>query len=280
MTVPSGDTYQAEILRYIHDEHHGELRDTKVGITQRIWEAIGQKGGKNIDSVAASLSHLERRGCIITEFGIKDGGGRARVGVMIVEEPPVGETEYRERQQRRDAGMSRNEADDGVPTAEEIAAALLKLAVQAASTPVSDIEAMRHHITCLQEEVTTWKSLAEELEQAQVTPEALAAAEADLEATKTALLEERGKVDRLGESLGRLRAERDELKQEVAASMQAVRELRHLVQELEGERLRLEEANRILRAAKIPVSPELIMDAATKETLRRLIVDVTKKRAS
>lgn len=160
MVLPAADSYQAEILRHLHDHYHGELRDDKIGISRRIWNELGQRAGVNFPSVSGSLSILEARGSLVTEFGNRPTGGRMRVAVCILEEPPEGCTVFKGVQNRQELPIV---LDGPMPTAAQVAAELLKLAVRAASVPVSDIEAVRHHNDCLREEMAGWVEMAEEL---------------------------------------------------------------------------------------------------------------------
>lgn len=167
MSSPRGDSYQAEVLRFIHDDHKGILIDNEVGVTRRIWDALGQTAGKNFPSVCATLSALEARGCVLTDFaGRPNAGGRMRVSVMIVEEPPEGHTQYRERAVRGTATDPHAVDVDltHYPTPEEVARELLRLTVEAAGLPATDIRAAHHHIECLQEEIAGYVEMVDELE--------------------------------------------------------------------------------------------------------------------
>lgn len=168
MSSPRGDSYQAEVLRWLHDEHRGILVDQEVGISRRVWEALGQKAGKNFPTVCAVLSALEDRGCVLTEFGSQPRkGGRMRVSVMVVEEPPEGTTVYRERRAYSSAVDPDQPTDTSrFPTPEEVAQELLRLTIEASQVPVTDIRAAHHHISCLQEEIAGYIEMVEDLENA------------------------------------------------------------------------------------------------------------------
>lgn len=165
MTQPRATTYQAEILRFIHDQPSSTLRDTEVGVVRRIWNERGQLCGESRGSISSAISDMEMKGCLVTEFGTLPSGRPARIAVAVVEEPPIGETVYHPRRELEGEGHEGPGFDGQMPSAEQVAAELLKLAVAAASVPVTDIQAALHHNECLRSEIDDWVEVATEAEE-------------------------------------------------------------------------------------------------------------------
>lgn len=274
MSTPRGNSYQAEILRHVHDTYHGDLIDADIGVTRRLMNELGNKGGKNLASLAATLSHLEARGCIVTEFSPKRSGGKMRTRVLILEEPPAGTTEYVDRSRRTPATDGDvNPMSGKFPTAEEVAAELLRQAVAAAQVPVSDIVAMRHHIECLQEEISTWEEVAADLE-TQLAERAKPSPDADDLARRLKLLNDQLTSER--EKYKRQARDLDTARAGHADTMADFIQLKAAFDRLTTENEKLRDANRVLKiAANMPA--ESYLSGLIDETLRHDLDAVLKR---
>lgn len=166
MTVPREDTYQAEILRYIHDVHGGELVDEDQGVVQHLVKALGDRAGKHAQSISAQLTHLENRGSIAKETGwVPAKRRRLLTRIVVVEEPPEGTTvPHPIASYAHDYTLVGPPPAVGDVAAEAVAEWLLKKTTEAALFDATDVVAARHHIDCLLADQQTLTDRIAELE--------------------------------------------------------------------------------------------------------------------